>query len=99
MSTTRTAVVGAFVLGGLLLFAAGLFMIGDRRLLFADQFEVTTAFTRVTGLQVGTQVRVAGLDAGEVLEIRVPSLPSQPFVVRMRLREDLHHLVRTDSVC
>jgi phospholipid/cholesterol/gamma-HCH transport system substrate-binding protein len=99
MSTTRTAMVGAFVLGGLVLFAAGLFMIGDRRLLFADQFEVTTAFTRVTGLQVGTQVRVAGLDAGEVLEIRVPSLPSQPFVVRMRLREDLHHLVRTDSVC
>jgi phospholipid/cholesterol/gamma-HCH transport system substrate-binding protein len=99
MSSTRTAMVGAFVLGGLVLFAAGLFMIGDRRLLFADQFEVTTAFTKVTGLQVGTQVRVAGLDAGEVLEIRVPAVPSQPFVVRMRLREDLHHLVRTDSVC
>jgi len=99
MSSTRTAMVGAFVLGGLLLFAAGLFMIGDRRLLFADQFEVTTAFTKVTGLQVGTKVRVAGLDAGEVLEIRVPPVPSQPFVVRMRLREDLHHLVRTDSVC
>jgi phospholipid/cholesterol/gamma-HCH transport system substrate-binding protein len=91
--------VGAFVLGGLVLFAGGLFMIGDRRLLFAEQFEVTTSFTRVTGLQVGTNVRVAGLDAGEVLEIRVPSVPSQPFLVRMRLREDLHHLVRTDSVC
>ncbi|HUE85226.1 MAG TPA: MlaD family protein [Vicinamibacterales bacterium] len=99
MSSTRTAMVGAFVLGGFVLFAAGLFLIGDRRLLFADQFEVTTSFTKVTGLQVGTNVRVAGLDAGEVLEIRVPSVPSQPFVVRMRLRQDLHHLVRTDSVC
>jgi phospholipid/cholesterol/gamma-HCH transport system substrate-binding protein len=99
MTFTRTALVGAFVLGGLVLFAGGLFMIGDRRLLFAEQFEVTTSFTRVTGLQVGTNVRVAGLDAGEVLEIRVPSVPSQPFLVRMRLREDLHHLVRTDSVC
>jgi phospholipid/cholesterol/gamma-HCH transport system substrate-binding protein len=91
--------VGAFVLGGLALFAAGLFLIGDRRLLFAEQFEVATTFTKVTGLQVGTQVRVAGLDAGEVLEIRVPPVPSQPFLVRMRLREDLHHLVRTDSIC
>ena len=99
MSSTRTAIVGAFVLGGLALFAAGLFLIGDRRLLFADQFEVSTALTKVSGLQVGTKVRVAGLDAGEVLEIRVPPVPSQPFLVRMRLREDLHHLVRTDSVC
>jgi len=99
MSSTRNAIVGAFVLGGLVLFAGGLFLIGDRRSLFADQFEVTTSFTRVTGLQVGTNVRVAGLDAGEVLEIRVPPAPSQPFIVRMRLMEDLHHLVRTDSVC
>jgi phospholipid/cholesterol/gamma-HCH transport system substrate-binding protein len=99
MSSTRNAIVGAFVLGGLVLFAGGLFLIGDRRSLFADQFEVTTSFTRVTGLQVGTNVRVAGLDAGEVLEIRVPPVPSQPFVVRMRLLKDLHHLVRTDSVC
>ncbi len=99
MSSTRNAIVGAFVLGGLVLFAGGLFLIGDRRSLFADQFEVTTSFTRVTGLQVGTNVRVAGLDAGEVLEIRVPPAPSQPFIVRMRLMEDLHHLVRTDSIC
>jgi phospholipid/cholesterol/gamma-HCH transport system substrate-binding protein len=99
MSSTRTAMVGAFVLGGLAIFAAGLFLIGDRRLLFADQFEVYTELTKVTGLQVGTSVRVAGLDAGEVLEIRVPASPSQPFRIRMRLREDLHHLIRSDSVC
>ena len=29
----------------------------------------------------------------------VPPVPSQPFRVRMRVREDVHHLVRTDSVC
>jgi len=98
MNRTRTAIVGAFVLGGLALFAFGLFMIGDRRLLFTDQFEIATPLHRVSGLAVGTQVRVAGMPAGEVLEIRVPPQPSQPFLVRMRLREDLHHLVRTDSV-
>jgi phospholipid/cholesterol/gamma-HCH transport system substrate-binding protein len=85
------------VIGGFLLFAAGLFLIGDRRLLFAPQFELNSTFGKVTGLQVGTPVRLAGLDAGEVLEIRIPSRPSDRFRVRMRLREDLRPLVRTDS--
>jgi len=98
MTRMRGAVVGAFVLGGLVLFGTGLFLIGDRRLLFSDQFELNATFGRVTGLEVGTQVRLAGLRAGEVLEVRIPSRPADPFVVRMRLREDLHSLIRADSV-
>jgi phospholipid/cholesterol/gamma-HCH transport system substrate-binding protein len=94
----RNALVGAFVVGGLLLFGGGLFLIGDRRLLFARQFELNSTFGKITGLRTGTPVRIAGLDAGEVLEIQVPSSPSQPFRIRMRLREDLRQLVRTDSV-
>jgi len=98
MTRMRSAAVGAFVLGGLLLFGAGLFLIGDRRLLFSRQFELNSTFSKVTGLQVGTRVRLAGLDAGEVLEIALPPRPSQRFRVRMRMREDLRQLVRTDSV-
>lgn len=99
MTRMRGALVGAFVLGGLLLFGGGLFLIGDRRLLFARQFELRSTFGKVTGLQIGTRVRLAGLDAGEVLEIRIPSRPSERFLVRMRLREDLRPLVRGDSTC
>jgi phospholipid/cholesterol/gamma-HCH transport system substrate-binding protein len=97
MNRLRSALVGAFVLGGLLVFGGGLFLIGDRRLLFAEQFELNSTFGKVTGLRVGTQVRLAGLDAGEVLEITLPSRPSDKFRVRMRLREDVRQLVRTDS--
>ena len=43
-------------------------------------------------------MRLAGLDAGEVLEIRIPSRPSERILVRMRVREDLRPLVREDSV-
>ncbi len=93
----RGAIVGAFVLGGLLLFGGGLFLIGDRRLLFVEQFEINSTFGKVTGLEIGTSVTVAGLAAGEVLEVTLPSRPSDPFRVRMRLREDIHHLVRADS--
>jgi len=97
MTRLRGALVGAFVLGGLLLFGGGLFLIGDRRLLFSPRFELNSSFGKVTGLQAGTRVRVAGLDAGEVLEIGLPARPSERFRLRMRLREDLRPLVRRDS--
>ena len=99
MSQSKLAAVGAFVTAGILLFAVGLFMIGDRRLLFKDQFELNAQFGKVTGLQVGTKVRLAGLDAGEVLEVLIPGRPSDKFVVRMRVQEALRQLVRTDSTC
>ena len=98
MGSPRLALVGAFVAGGLLLFAVGLFMIGDRRLLFAEHFEVEADFGNVTGVQVGTSVRLSGLPAGEVIGITIPRVPGGRFLVRMRVREDLHALVRTDSV-
>ncbi len=96
---TRNAWVGGFVAGGLLLFAVGIFLIGDRRLLFTPRFELYTTLRTVSGVQVGTKVRVAGLDTGEVLEIQIPSRPSEAFRLRMRLREDVRPLVRKDAVC
>ena len=98
MPKIRVAVVGAFVLGGLLLFAVGLFLIGDRRMLFEDRFEVYAEFAKIAGLQTGATVRVAGMDAGEVETIHVPQGPAQPFRVKLRVRSDLHPLIRLDSV-
>jgi phospholipid/cholesterol/gamma-HCH transport system substrate-binding protein len=98
MTHTRLIGVGAFVIGGILLFAVGLFMIGNRRMLFVDRFQVDAEFAKVTGLQKGGIVRVSGMDAGEVEAIRVPANPGSRFRVRMRVREDLHHLVRSDSI-
>jgi phospholipid/cholesterol/gamma-HCH transport system substrate-binding protein len=98
MTYTRLIGVGVFVIGGILLFAIGLFMIGNRRMLFVDRFQVDAEFAKVTGLQKGAIVRVSGMDAGEVETIRVPANPSSRFRVQMRVREDLHHLVRADSV-
>ena len=96
--TNRAAAVGLFVIMAGLLFALGLFMIGDRRSLFARDFEIYTEFARLGGIQKGAIVRVAGADAGEVEEVRVPRNPSEKFRVKLRVLEDLRGLVRTDSV-
>lgn len=98
MADKRSAIVGAFVIGGLLLFAFGLFLIGDRRMLFDDTFEVYAEFSQIAALQNGATVRVGGMDAGEVETIHVPNAPSAKFKVKMRVREDLHQLLRLDSV-
>ena len=98
MGSPRLALVGAFVIGGLLLFAVGLFMIGDRRLLFTEHFEAVADFGNVNGVEVGSSVRLSGLAAGEVTSLTLPAAPGGRFLVRMRIREDLGPLVRTDSV-
>src|SRR6476620_6951799 len=98
MPNIRLAAVGAFVIGGVLLFAVGLFVIASRRMLFSDTFEVYAEFSEIAALENGGKVRVAGMDAGEVESIHVPGSPSGKFRVRMRVRNDLHQLLRLDSV-
>ena len=94
----RLAGVGVFVLGGLALFALGLFMIGDRQMAFARKFTVYTEFTKITGLQPGAVVRILGAKAGSISQILPPGTPSAKFRVRLELAESLHPLVRTDSI-
>lgn len=91
-------IVGAFLIGGVLLFAAGLFLIGDRRQLFSDSVELATEFENLAGLQNGAPVRVSGLNAGEVLAIEVPARPEDKFRVRFRVVEKFQAVLRQDSV-
>lgn len=97
VSRDKTA-MGAFVVGGLLLFALGLFLIGDRRLLFSKSAEFYTEFAQVSGLESGAKVRVGGMDAGEVVEVRVPPGPGSTFRVKFRIVEKLFPVIRTDSI-
>src|SRR5918999_1372015 len=98
MVSFRLVGAGAFVVIGLALFTIGLFMIGERRMLFEDRFVVYTEFAKMGQLEMGAFARVAGMDAGEVTDIEIPASPARKFRVKMELREDLHPLVRTDSV-
>src|SRR5687768_3489837 len=98
MVSSKVVGAGAFVVIGAVLFTTALFMIGERRMLFDDRFELYTEFAKLGQLEAGAIVRVAGMDAGEVTEITVPASPADKFRVRMEVRDDLHPLVRADSV-
>jgi phospholipid/cholesterol/gamma-HCH transport system substrate-binding protein len=75
----------------------GLFAIGDRHGLGSDSFHVVAGFTDIGGVEVGTRVRVQGMDAGEVEAILPPEAPGSPVKLRLRLTGKLRHLVRTDA--
>jgi phospholipid/cholesterol/gamma-HCH transport system substrate-binding protein len=97
-TAARLAGVGAFVIAGLVLFATALFMIGDRRLAFDRRLVIYTEFRNITGLQSGAVIRVSGATAGSVTDITPPPDPDGRFRVRLEITENLHQLVRADSV-
>ena len=97
-SPARMVGLGVFVVAGLLLFTVGLFMIGDRQMAFAKKFTVYTEFKKITGLQPGAIVRVSGAKAGTIRKIAPPNRPSEKFRVELEITEELHPLVRTDSI-
>lgn len=98
MMSAKAVGAGAFIVVGALLFTGALFVIGERRHLFESRFSVYTEFKKLGQLELGGVVRVAGLDAGEVTDIQVPLSPGARFRVKMDVREDLHQLIRNDSV-
>ena len=98
MASLEKSATGAFVIGGFVLFGVGLFLIGDRRMLFSNSAEYYSEFAQVSSLEVGAMVRVAGMNAGEVLEVQVPPGPEGKFRVKFSIIEKLLPIVRTDSV-
>jgi phospholipid/cholesterol/gamma-HCH transport system substrate-binding protein len=94
----KNLMVGIFVLAGLALFMAGLFLIGNRHEAFARHIDYYADFINLAGLSKGSKVQVAGMDAGQVLDIAVPASPQARFRVKLRISENLQGLVRTDSL-
>jgi phospholipid/cholesterol/gamma-HCH transport system substrate-binding protein len=94
----RNLIVGLFVAAGLSLFTIGLFLIGNRHEAFAHHVEFYAEFKDLSGLAKGAKVQVAGMDAGQVVEIGIPDSPSAGFRVKMKIDDKFHGLVRTDSL-
>ena len=94
----RYLAVGIFIIAGVTLFALGIFLVGSRHEAFSHHVLLYTEFADLDGVTKGSKVQVAGMDAGQVTKIDVPSSPSRHFRVQMKINEQLHGLVRTDSV-
>lgn len=90
--------VGIFLVGGIVLFCVGLFLIGSSSQLFGHHFTIYTNFNDVDTLQSGAKVRVSGMDAGEVTNVQVPSGPSSQFRLQLKVEKKFQPVIRQDSV-
>lgn len=97
LSRLQAILLGTFVLATLALGGAGLLVLNERSGWGTDNFRVHAGFPDVGGVEVGTRVRIQGIDAGEIEAILPPENPGEPVNVRLRLRGKYRHLVREDA--
>jgi len=89
--------LGLVILVCLVLAGGGLFAVGSRGWLGKDSLHLRAGFGSIRGVEVGTRVRIQGIDAGEVVTLEPPGHPGGPVVLHMRVKGDYRHLVRANS--
>lgn len=95
---SRNFRVGVFIVGALLVLAAGIFLIGGKDLRFRSTYRIETRFKNVSGLQAGAPVRVGGIQAGTVKGIDLPGQPDGDVTVVMDLDQSTRKVVNRGSV-
>ena len=94
----HNVLVGVFITAAISLFGIALFLIGNEHKAFHRHVVFYTNFQNVDGLPKGAKVRVDGMDAGQLVNVEIPSSPAQKFRLKMNVEDQLHGLIREDSL-
>jgi len=89
---------GIFVFTGLLLFTAGLFLIGNQHNAFSRHLDFYAEIIDINGIVPGSPVRLSGFNAGQVTAIALPAQPAGRFRIRMQIDSKLRELIRENSL-
>lgn len=91
------AKLGIFIFIGSTLLVIGIFMLGNKEALFKPTFLVKAYFHNIEGLRNGAPVRLSGIDAGAVQDIKVVGDTVSLIEVTMRLLTEIEHFIRVDT--
>jgi phospholipid/cholesterol/gamma-HCH transport system substrate-binding protein len=97
LSRLQAALLGLVVIIALALGCGTLFVLGERSGWGADSFHVVAGLPDIAGIEVGSRVRIQGIDAGEVEAIEPPARPGEHVKLRLRIAGKYHHLVGDDA--
>lgn len=97
LSRLQALTLGLVVLLGLGLGGYFLFAVGSRGWFGEKALNVRSGFKAVQGVEVGTRVRIQGIDAGEVVEIEHPRKAGEDVTLHLRVKEKYRELVLTSS--
>ncbi len=99
MSTSdnkRAVVVGIFVFLAIVIFVAGVFVLGGQQKRFEKTFRVSAVFDNVGGLKVGSNVWFSGVKIGTVRQIRFSG--TSQVAITMNLEEDVRKYIHKDAL-
>lgn len=91
------AKLGIFIFIGSALLVIGIFMLGNKEALFKPTFTVMAYFKNIEGLRNGAPVKLSGIDAGAVQDIKVVGDTVSLIEVKMRLLDDIRHFIKVDT--
>jgi phospholipid/cholesterol/gamma-HCH transport system substrate-binding protein len=87
--------IGIFTLVGIGLLLAAIFFIGSKKNMFGDTFAIYGTFKNVGGLQLGNNVRFAGINVGTVEDITI--INDTTVRVGLRMQSKVHRFLKSDA--
>ena len=93
--TRKNIKVGLFALVGVLIFIVAIYYIGAQQGLFKNTVNVTAKFKNVGGLQVGNNVRYAGINIGTVKSVSIKS--DSEILVSMDIDRNASKFIKSDA--
>ncbi len=88
--------LGLFVFIGLLIFLVAIYFIGSKQNLFGSTSHIRAYFSDANGLQLGNNVRYAGINAGTVKEIEM--INDSTIGITMQIEEKIFEKIKKDAV-
>ena len=88
--------LGLFVIIGSLFFLTAIYLIGNKQNLFGNTSNLKAVFTNVSGLQVGNNVRYAGIDIGTVKSIEM--LNDTTITVNMAIEDKMLIHIKKNAI-
>ena len=88
--------LGLFILGGLVIFIAMVFIIGRQKNLFVPVYRLTTTFKNVSGLEVGNNIRFSGINVGTIENIKIVN--DSTVLVDMLLQKNVQKFIKADCI-
>ncbi|OYU79751.1 MAG: organic solvent ABC transporter substrate-binding protein [Flavobacterium sp. BFFFF1] len=95
-SSNYTWKLGMFVIMGLAAFFITIYFIGKSQNLFGSTFYLKSQFKNVSGLKVGNNVLLSGIDIGTVKDIQFVS--DSAVVVGMTIRSEIQQYIKSDAM-
>ncbi len=89
--------IGAFILSGLIVFVAIIYLLGAQARYFERKYDLVTEFNEVGGLIEGATVRLAGVQIGRVTSVALSEKPGGKVRVTLTIARRFSERIRRDS--